>query len=147
MARTKHARRYDLLAAIRKNERANLRELARTLGLRAPSAIYYLLNQLEDENLIWRSEGTRNIHLGPRPADQPKRAERKRHETRTPIREKKHDDNLRLRSSGKSDPGLQSRIDGVVAKAAAAKSGHTLDVVNISAGPLFFRTIKASKIG
>lgn len=65
------SRRYDVLAAVRENPRASMRELCEMTGLKSTSVVSYHLDQLEKEGALVREHNTaRGIYLG---SDQPKR--------------------------------------------------------------------------
>ena len=133
-------RRYDVLAAIRKNERASLRDLCDATGIKAPSQVHKYLDLLEADGLIWRQEGARGIHLGKRPSKLPPRS-------RKPRGRRKKDDTPRQRSL-KADPGLQARIDTVVEKALTTQASHQRDVMAVETYALhIYGSLGACRLG
>lgn len=63
MGKYKGTRRFDVLNALRENERASIRELCEMTGM-APSNLWYHLHELEREGYIINNHGkARNIRI------------------------------------------------------------------------------------
>lgn len=63
MGRGKSNRRWEVLEAITKNERASVRELCEMTGIKSPSNVWYHLHKLEEDGAIIRKDGARGIYL------------------------------------------------------------------------------------
>jgi len=89
MSRTQGTRRFDVLGAIRRNERASFHELCEATGIKSTSVIFYYLQQLEKEGLIYRVAGARGIFIGRRPAGLPLPKERGKRQRKMTSKEQR----------------------------------------------------------
>lgn len=123
MANKKLHRRYELLAEIRKDERASIRELADRMQIKSPSQVYGLLRELEDEGLIRREERlARSIQLGGQPRAKSKMKARHTSPAKTSAKK-------RRAPRRQSPTQLEKAIDKVVrdaqSKAMTVRDGQT----------------------
>lgn len=131
----KASRRYDVLRAVRRNERATLRELMEMTGLASTSVVAYHLDQLEKEGLLKRDrKKARGIHAGdeqrppaqPAPKYSPENYEKKAAAGRK-TRQFNGGAFTGKKSKAKADRE-QELIEAVVLKA-QARAGSSVDVM------------------
>ena len=141
--RPKLHRRYELLAEIRKDPRASIRELCDVMGIRAPSQVHGLLRELEEEGLIVREPRlARSIQIGG--ARQPRNEMKARHHSMKEKNvERKRDEGWR--NQKQTEAQLKAAIERVVRKAQTYEAAG-VDVVHDYRHRMS-GTMKAVKIG
>jgi hypothetical protein len=154
MSRPNPARRQQILAVIRSDERVSIREICERVGLASPSTVYFYLNQLEKAGEIHRAGGARGIFLGPAPAGFVTKSR-----SGKPKQKKAEEGNVKVKGKLprilenpkgvlRKDPNLEARINAVVAKARQRDAAPNGDVVHGSGWTLLpLDHLKASRIG
>ena len=126
--RPKLYRRYELLAEIRKDPRASIRELCDVMGIRAPSQVHSLLRKLEEEGVIVREPRlARSIQIG---GERRAKTEMKARHVALTIRNKKRQTEPVQPKAKKQTPDqLEAAIERVVQEARARENAG-VDVLN-----------------
>jgi hypothetical protein len=140
-------RRYQVLAAIKRNRRATYRDLCHACGIKSTSHLHYYLRQLKEEGLIlWEPKLARSITL---PGEEPIVRMDPRKNNNQATRAKKSAAGRKSRilemKQTQKDPDLQRRIEAIGLREDARKAlGAGLDVVRDY--PRGF-TLRATRIG
>lgn len=145
MSRRSLNRRYAVLAAIRANPRASIRELMEVTGLSSTSVVVYQMKKLEEEGFIQRERYmARSIYLTGRSHSKscPKDS-RENYVKKAAAGRKGRGKNA---FQAKKSSTLEERIDRIVRRASEASNnaGSSVDVIRVNTS---IWRVKGARVG